>query len=106
MPQPAQPGLLETEHPRVGRGLLESVSCSLAAVLAAEPFIHLFHKCSPGLTSPVQVIATQRCPKCSAVPSLGGSMQSYRGRRVNHVVSPSHMNLDCSKFYVGEAPGL
>lgn len=28
------------------------------------------------------------------------------GRHVNHVVSPSDINLDCSKFYVGEAPGL
>lgn len=33
-------------------------------------------------------------------------MQSYGGRHVNHVVLPSDINFDCSKFYVGEAPVL
>lgn len=106
VPQPAQPGLLEKEHRRVGCGLWELVSCLLAAVLSAEPFVHLFYKYSPVLASPVQAIATQWCPSCSGVPAAGREHAVLWGRHVNHVVSPSDINPDCSKFYVGGAPGL
>lgn len=71
VPQPAQPGLLEKEHRMVGRGLWESVSCTLAAVLSAGPFVHLCHKYSLVLASPVQAIATQWCPKRSVAPAPG-----------------------------------
>lgn len=106
VPQPVQPGLLEKEHRRVGRGLWGLVSCSLAAVLSAEPFVHLFHKHSPVLASPVQAVVTQWCPSCSGGPAAGRERAVLWGRHVNHVVSPSDINLDCSKFYVGGAPGL
>ena len=33
-------------------------------------------------------------------------MQSHGGRNVKHIVTQSNINLDCSKFYVGEVPGL